>query len=574
MRTSAEAADELEAFGLFYGALAARRYYGEHVCLAVHPDEANGSVEDLVERGVDQGAAITAGWAEQILDAVDDRSSVQSILTALGELERRLDLEEFARVVEQQILHGAMLGVLDSEWEREHDEDIAPARFAEPQPFSGVPYEDARRLFDARQVLPRPAFDALEQGARRQAFTVARMASAEMLNVTKAELARQLAHARDRPVVGPDGVARREGFNLRTFRKFAKERLESAGWTPANKSHVETVFRTNVIGALASGRFVEMRRPEVLSALPYWQIRGVSDSRTRPTHKAAFGIILPADHPFWRTAYPPFGYNCRCGVTARSARWLERSGKSIGPVPKDLPDPGFDSGTDRLISVPSAALEPARPEQPAAPKRPPWMHSPPPPEPVTATEFERSATLYEQRVVGAGEFLKTSDRFEVLEKYTDSDYLSINRSLLFTDAPVTNQTRQQVADLQHLLAQARVAGHAFEGAVYRGVAVPPELLARWASEEVIEFAAFTSTTTVERMALLFTSPNRDEVRVLFQIRQRSGVPVGTVSSTPGESEILLPSGKRFRRIGPVRVETRGSATNPKIVNVIDLEELD
>lgn len=368
MRSAAEAAEELEAFGAFYGALAARDYLGDHICCAAHPREANGTVEDLVERGVDAGATVTAKWAEQILDAVDDRSSVESILTALGRLEDTLDLEPFARLVEQQIVHAAMLGALDSEWEREHEEEIAPARFAAETregAFSSVPYADARALFEQRRVLPKAAFDALEQGAKRHAFTVARMASVEMLNVTKAELARQLAGARAKPVLDPDGVARRPGFNLRDFRRFAKERLESAGWTPANKSHVETVFRTNAVSALASGRFVEMRKPDVLAALPFWQIRGVNDSRARPTHRAAFGIVLPANDPFWRRAYPPFGWNCRCRCIARSKRWLDANRVAIGPVPRDLPDPGFDSGTSRLISVPSGALASTPPAAPA-----------------------------------------------------------------------------------------------------------------------------------------------------------------------------------------------------------------
>lgn len=298
---AADAAAELEALAQFYGALAARQYFGDHVCLAAQPSRANGSVEHLVERGVAAGAAVTARWAAQIVEAVSDKSSEASILTALGGL--RLELGELARPLEHGMLQSAMLGALDSVWEREHDEDIAPARFTAEHAegaFSSLPFADAARLFDQRRVLPRPAFDALEGAAKRQAFTVAGMASSEMLNVTKAELARQLHAARG------EGT----GFNFRDFKAFAKERLESAGWTPANASHVETVFRTNAMGALASGRFVEMRQPAVVSALPYWQIRGVNDSRARPTHKAAFGIVLPANHPFWVHAYPPFGYNC------------------------------------------------------------------------------------------------------------------------------------------------------------------------------------------------------------------------------------------------------------------------
>jgi SPP1 gp7 family putative phage head morphogenesis protein len=369
---AADAAAELEAFAHFYGALAAEQYFGEHVCCAAQPSEANGSVEDIFERGVDAGVDVTARWANEIVEAVSDKSSEGAILTALGSL--HFDLAAFEAPVEHALLHGAMLGALDSVWEREHGEEIAPARFSAEAPslFSSVPFADARALFEKRQVLPKAAFDALEHGAKRQAFTVARMASSEMLNVTKAELGRQLALARQ---VG-------KGFNFREFKTFAKEKLESAGWTPASKSHVETIFRTNAVGALASGRFVEMRQPDVLAALPYWQIRGVSDSRTRPTHKAAFGIVLPANSPFWLHAYPPFGYNCRCRVIARTAAWVKRQSVTIGPMPKGLPDPGFDSGTGHLmLPVPDKLLAKPEPKPlaPPSPAHPPWLHAPLPP---------------------------------------------------------------------------------------------------------------------------------------------------------------------------------------------------
>jgi SPP1 gp7 family putative phage head morphogenesis protein len=423
-----DAAAELEAFAGFYGALFAREFWGDHVCCAAQPEEANGSPEDLVLAGVDEGAAITGQWAQQIVDAVTDRSSVNSLLSAIGTLEERLDRAPLARAIERRLMHGIMLGALDSEWEREHEEEVRPATFAaapgtQEGAFSSLPYADAVRLFNERKVLPRPAFDALEQGARRTAFTVARMASSEMLNVTKAELARML------------NAARREGqgADLRDFRKFAKARLESAGWTPANKSHVETIYRTNVLTAVASGGFVEKRKPEVLAALPYWQIRGVTDSRARPTHKAAFGIVLRADHPFWKKAYPPFGYNCRCRVVARSVAWMKTNGMKLGPVPSDLPDPGFDSGTTRLISVPDTALatpkentptpQPAAPPvptvggfpvDPGPPLQPPLpapLQPPPPPPPAPLPPLPKPTKVKKPPVASAENILgqKVSD---------------------------------------------------------------------------------------------------------------------------------------------------------------------
>jgi uncharacterized protein with gpF-like domain len=34
------------------------------------------------------------------------------------------------------------------------------------------------------------------------------------------------------------------------------------------------------------------------------------DDRTRLAHAALNGMILPADHEFWRDHVPPWGFNC------------------------------------------------------------------------------------------------------------------------------------------------------------------------------------------------------------------------------------------------------------------------
>jgi hypothetical protein len=57
----------------------------------------------------------------------------------------------------------------------------------------------------------------------------------------------------------------------------------------------------------------------------------VNDDRTRPEHAAWDRIVLPLDHPFWRTHFPPNGWYCRCTVYAMSARQLESAGLKITP---------------------------------------------------------------------------------------------------------------------------------------------------------------------------------------------------------------------------------------------------
>jgi SPP1 gp7 family putative phage head morphogenesis protein len=372
-----EAYEYLEGFELFMAGTLARQAWGEHICMAKFSPTPNGSPETLIDDGVAAAAKVTAGWAKQILRALEPATTERAILSVLDQFENGgFHVDEFANIAAEKLTLGTMLGALDSQWERENDHVLEPIRFAVgpvPLNITGSSFDTALKHFDSQNILTRPAFDALAEGSKRRAFTVARIAKHDLIDTVHAELRRQLS-------VG--SATEGQGVDLRDFRKFAAKRLESAGWLPASPSHVETIFRTNIVSAVSSGRFTEMRQPAVVAALPFWQILCVRDPRTRPTHKAAHGIVLPANDPFWKHAYPPFGFNCRCKVCARTKAWLERNSKSVGPTPKDLPDPGFDSGTSTLISVPDSALKPApsaTPETPApAAPSPPGLGAPSP----------------------------------------------------------------------------------------------------------------------------------------------------------------------------------------------------
>ena len=49
-------------------------------------------------------------------------------------------------------------------------------------------------------------------------------------------------------------------------------------------------------------------------ALPYLRYDTVGDNRVRPDHQQMEGIIRRVDDPFWKTHFPPNGWNCRCDV--------------------------------------------------------------------------------------------------------------------------------------------------------------------------------------------------------------------------------------------------------------------
>jgi len=124
-------------------------------------------------------------------------------------------------------------------------------------------------------------------------------------------------------------------------------RLESKGWTPASKSHVENIFRTGISSSYNAGGAEHRMRPSVLKARPFWQVVTVNDGppRQRATHRNVHLWILRADNPIWASCHPPFGFMCRCRVRSVPASY---DGEVQTTLP-DLPDKGFSSGIGALL---------------------------------------------------------------------------------------------------------------------------------------------------------------------------------------------------------------------------------
>lgn len=65
------------------------------------------------------------------------------------------------------------------------------------------------------------------------------------------------------------------------------------------------------------------------------------DERVRESHRKLDNITLKVDDPFWKTYYPPNGYNCRCQVVQDfEGRVSKLSPDRISKLP--APDKGFD----------------------------------------------------------------------------------------------------------------------------------------------------------------------------------------------------------------------------------------
>lgn len=64
---------------------------------------------------------------------------------------------------------------------------------------------------------------------------------------------------------------------------------------------------------------------------PYLLYRTAGDNSVRPTHKTLDGILLPVNHSFWDSHFPPNGFGCRCGIRTVSERDLKKKGWEVTP---------------------------------------------------------------------------------------------------------------------------------------------------------------------------------------------------------------------------------------------------
>lgn len=178
--------------------------------------------------------------------------------------------------------------------------EIESGQFADEDFFSfDLPPEDAIKYFRNKRIVKSKEFNDLRDEARSAAFTVGGIYRDDVLEAFKEEIARALEEGRT------------QQESIKRFRDI----LAGAGHRELGAFHLETIFRTNMQMAYGVGR----RRAfeEVADGLSYWQYHAVLDDRTRPQHAALDGLMLPADHEFWDEHYPPWGFNCRCTVTAR-----------------------------------------------------------------------------------------------------------------------------------------------------------------------------------------------------------------------------------------------------------------
>lgn len=229
----------------------------------------------------------------------------------------------------------------------------------------GLPPEDTARAFDTRDELRLTTrWSEMWQHEHARAFTVAKVANLDLLETIRTSLA-DVVH---------------NGGTFEQWQKDLVPMLQRAGWwgrvqdrgltgtgdpVHVGPRRLRTIYHTNMRVSRAAGQWTRIQAAK--ADRPYLRYVAVMDRRTRLLHRQWHGTILPVDHEWWSTHFPPCGWNCRCTVVQLSERDIERRGWKVSeaPPPEGPPSTWWRAGSDQPEVVP-AGIDPGWAYNPGA----------------------------------------------------------------------------------------------------------------------------------------------------------------------------------------------------------------
>lgn len=174
------------------------------------------------------------------------------------------------------------------------------------------PFTEQVDFFQQKLNLPTERYDDILNAAHDRAFVVA--------GAMKANLLDDLRQAVDRSIA--------EGKSIQWFRKEFDNIVAKHGWTgwtgEGTKSgrdwRTRVIYRTNLSASYAAGRWAQLNDPDLLKSRPYWKyVHNDTVRHPRALHQSWSGLVLPANHPWFTTHFPPNGWGCRCRIVAVTA---------------------------------------------------------------------------------------------------------------------------------------------------------------------------------------------------------------------------------------------------------------
>lgn len=189
-------------------------------------------------------------------------------------------------------------------------------------------------------------YDEMMYEAHHRAFTVAKVTKIDLL----ADIQKSLV----------DAMA--SGANYKQWHDDIKPTLIKHGWygktevfneetgefktITVGSKRLKNIYNTNMRVSYAQGRYHQLMGFKLAT---FWRYNSALLENTRDSHRALHGVILPRDHIFWATHYPPNDWNCKCWITAHTQKDLDKEGWSVhaGELPNIAhPDWAYKVGAD------------------------------------------------------------------------------------------------------------------------------------------------------------------------------------------------------------------------------------
>ena len=112
---------------------------------------------------------------------------------------------------------------------------------------------------------------------------------------------------------------------------------------------LKTIFWSNLRAARAAGQWERIQATKTI--LPYLIYVLTTALEPREEHLTWVDTILPVDHPFWQTHFPPNGWGCKCSVRQIGRVEAERLG-GVTPPPSTPTVTFRNRRTGETIEVP------------------------------------------------------------------------------------------------------------------------------------------------------------------------------------------------------------------------------
>lgn len=210
------------------------------------------------------------------------------------------------------------------------------------------PFDLQVRFMRRKLDLPTEKWTDVQTSAHDRAFVVAGAMKADLLADLHAAVVK----------------AAEEGRGIEDFRRDFDAIVSRNGWTgwtgedsPAGRAwRTRVIYQTNMATSYAAGRWAQVNDPELAAFRPYIKYHHADGvMHPRPQHVSWDGLVLPRDHPFWKTHAPPNGWGCHCYVSAASQADYDKAaaaGRAEPPggwgaiSPKTGAPVGIDKGWD------------------------------------------------------------------------------------------------------------------------------------------------------------------------------------------------------------------------------------